>query len=164
MAPWIDTKLDLWHSETGKNMGLTTRKRLPLWQKWLKFDYFSPLLPLNLGHYTKWISKMPFSMGIWKKRSIRAYHRESPLHLKSMSVTYESLFMVWSKLLGHGSKLLGVAHAQEALLKALTIRPFFCKQHLLVLLFFLYMLTSLSLALMIIWSSRSKLLSGILSI
>ena len=30
MAPWIDTKLDLWHSETGKNMGLTMRRRLHL--------------------------------------------------------------------------------------------------------------------------------------
>ena len=79
MAHWIDTKLDLWHSETGKNMALTTMRHLHLWQKWHLLSYFSPLLPQNLDLYTKWMSKMLFSIGIWKKRSIRGYHMASHL-------------------------------------------------------------------------------------
>ena len=94
MAPWIDTKLDLWHSKIGKNMGLTTRRRLHLWKKWTTVRLLLAIATFKSGPLYQMDVKNAFLHRDLKEEVYMRIHRESPLHLRNLSVAYGSLFMV----------------------------------------------------------------------
>jgi hypothetical protein len=99
MVLLTDTKLDLWLEVLLKSMVWIMRRPLLLLLAYLLCVLHWPLLPLDIDHFLKWMSKMSSLKAISVRKSICS-HLLASLLLRTRFVVSVELSMALSKLLG----------------------------------------------------------------